>query len=89
MRECHSSTLSACCRKAYQRALAVPMERLEPLWRAYEQFEMAGSNKLLARRSIEEQRGRFTSARAAFAERKRLLGPLSDGSLALPPGPQF
>lgn len=65
------------------------MERLEPLWRAYEQFEMAGSNKLLARRSIEEQRGRFSSARAAFSERKRLLGPLTDGSLALPPGVQY
>ncbi|KAK9861162.1 hypothetical protein WJX84_008660 [Apatococcus fuscideae] len=77
---------TATLRKSYQRALAVPMERLELLWRAYEQFELAGSNKLLARRSIEEQRSRFNAAKAAFPERKRRLSPLLDGGLALPPG---
>ena len=62
------------------------MERLELLWRAYEQFEMAGSNKMLARRSLEEQRGRFNASKATFPERKARLGQLLDGSLALPPG---
>ena len=62
-----------CHRKAYQRALAVPMERLEPLWRAYEQFEMAGSNKLLAHISVNHQCRLLNHLAAATG--KRIKGP--------------
>jgi len=46
------------CRRAFQRALVVPGPQLEALWRQYEQFEQAGSNRALARRILDEQRPR-------------------------------
>lgn len=45
-------------RRAFQRALVVPGPKLEALWRQYEQFEQAGSNRALARRILDEQRPR-------------------------------
>jgi hypothetical protein len=49
----------AALRRAYQRALLVPTPQLEGLWRAYEGFEMAGSNKQLARRLLDETRPKY------------------------------
>lgn len=49
----------AAVRHAYQRALLVPTAQLEALWRGYENFEMGGSNKQLARRLLDEWRPRY------------------------------
>ena len=49
------------------------MERLEPLWRAYEQFEIAGSNKLLAHVSVNHQ-CRLLNHLASATE-KHIKGP--------------
>lgn len=49
----------AAVRHAYQRALLVPTAQLEGLWRGYENFEMGGSNKQLARRLLDEWRPRY------------------------------
>ena len=62
------------------------MERIELLWRAYEMFELAGANKQLARRAIDEQRPRCNAAKAALPERRARLAGLLESSLALPPG---
>ncbi len=44
------------CRRAYQRAIAVPTDAVDDLWRAYEAFEFAGPNKTLAKRLVDEHR---------------------------------
>ena len=46
-------------RRAYQRAIAIPTEAIDGLWRAYEGFEYAGPNKTLSRRLLEEQRPKY------------------------------
>ena len=47
------------CRRAYQRAIAIPTEAIDGLWRTYEGFEYAGPNKTLSRRLLEEQRPKY------------------------------
>jgi cleavage stimulation factor subunit 3 len=42
-------------RKAYQRAIAVPMSTLNGLWKEYDQFEM-GLNKMTVRRALHTTR---------------------------------
>lgn len=49
----------AAVRRAYQRALLVPLPQAEALWRAYEGFEMGGANKQLARRLLDEWRPKY------------------------------
>lgn len=46
-------------RRAYQRALLVPTQQDEAVWRQYEGFEMGGSNKQLARRLLDEWRPKY------------------------------
>ena len=55
----------AALRRAYQRALLVPTPQLEALWRAYEGFEMAGSNKQLARRLLDDARPKYQAGGCA------------------------
>ena len=50
---------AAALRRAYQRALCVPTPQLESLWRGYEAFEGAGSNKTLGKRELDEWRPRY------------------------------
>ena len=55
-------------RKAYQRAVKVPMDldTLQRLWKEYDQFEMANaSNKAQARKTIQEMSPHYMSARSA------------------------
>lgn len=74
------------CRRAFHRALQVPMAALDQLWHSYEQFEAAGANKQLIRRLLEEHRPRYLAAKEAFRERKRLLAAVNLTLLAFPPG---
>ena len=43
-------------RRAYQRAIAVPTDAVDDLWRAYEAFEFSGPNRTLAKRLVDEHR---------------------------------
>ena len=52
-------------RRAYQRAVAVPTDALDDLWRAYEAFEFGGPNKTLAKRLVDEHRPVYQLVRFA------------------------
>ncbi|KAG6027618.1 mRNA 3'-end-processing protein rna14 [Claviceps citrina] len=51
-------------RKAYHRAIAVPMSTVNTLWKEYDQFEM-GLNKITGRKFIQERSPGFMSAKGA------------------------
>ena len=51
-------------RKAYHRAIAVPMSTVSSLWKEYEQFETS-ANKLTARKYIQERSPIYITTRSA------------------------
>ncbi|KAH8592293.1 hypothetical protein B0O99DRAFT_663245 [Bisporella sp. PMI_857] len=51
-------------RKAYQRAIGVPMSTVSTLWKEYDQFE-TGANKMTARKYTTEQSPKYMTARSA------------------------
>ncbi|KAG6013803.1 mRNA 3'-end-processing protein rna14 [Claviceps pusilla] len=51
-------------RKAYHRAITVPMSTVNTLWKEYDQFEM-GLNKVTGRKFIQERSPGFMSAKGA------------------------
>jgi len=51
-------------RRAYQQATEQPIENIETLWKAYDQFEMT-LNKVTARKIIAERSQQYMLARAA------------------------
>jgi len=51
-------------RKAYHRAIAVPMSTVSALWKEYEQFETS-ANKLTARKYIQERSPIYITTRSA------------------------
>ncbi|PFH62906.1 hypothetical protein XA68_11225 [Ophiocordyceps unilateralis] len=51
-------------RKAYQRAINVPMLTVNTMWREYDQFEM-GLNKVTGRKFIQEKSPGYMSAKSA------------------------
>ncbi|KAL4885127.1 hypothetical protein BJY04DRAFT_215003 [Aspergillus karnatakaensis] len=54
-------------RKAYQRAICVPMQVVNTLWKEYDQFEM-GLNKLTGRKFLQEQSPGYMTARSSYTE---------------------
>ncbi|KAK8017427.1 mRNA 3'-end-processing protein RNA14 [Apiospora rasikravindrae] len=51
-------------RKAYQRAICIPMSNLNILWKEYDQFEL-GINKVAGRKFLQEKSPSYMSARSA------------------------
>ncbi|KAI0129178.1 hypothetical protein BJ170DRAFT_707338 [Xylariales sp. AK1849] len=51
-------------RKAYQRAICIPMGNLNILWKEYDQFEL-GLNKVAGRKFLQERSPSYMSARSA------------------------
>lgn len=51
-------------RKAYQRAICVPMSAVNALWKEYDQFEM-GLNKMTGRKFLQERSPAYMTARTA------------------------
>lgn len=80
------SQRAATLRRAYHRALLVPTAVLDSLWSGYEKFENSTGNKTLAKRSLDEWRPRFQSARALVKDRAVLVDKLDYRALPLPPG---
>ncbi|GMH44710.1 hypothetical protein BSKO_12662 [Bryopsis sp. KO-2023] len=76
----------AILRKYYQKAVSVPTHHLDALWKAYENFEKSGTNKVLGRKLLEDMRSRYMSARRVYQERKRRLDDIRITALAVPPG---
>ncbi|KKK19556.1 hypothetical protein AOCH_005078, partial [Aspergillus ochraceoroseus] len=74
-------------RKAYQKAICVPMQAVNTLWKEYDQFEM-GLNKLTGRKFLQEQSPAYMTARSSFTELQNITRDLVRTTLPrLPPVP--
>ncbi|KAL4946155.1 hypothetical protein BDV06DRAFT_160754 [Aspergillus oleicola] len=62
-------------RKAYQRAICVPMQVVNTLWKEYDQFEM-GLNKLTGRKFLQEQSPAYMTARSSYTELQNITRDL-------------
>ncbi|EFY86520.1 CFIA complex component Rna14 [Metarhizium acridum CQMa 102] len=76
-------------RKAYHRAIAVPMSTVNTLWKEYDQFEM-GLNKVTGRKFIQERSPGYMSAKSANIALDNITRNLKRDNLPrLPPAQGF
>ena len=76
-------------RKAYQRAICVPIANVNTLWKDYDQFEM-GLNKLTGRKYLAEKSPSYMSAKSANTALENITRGLNRTTLPrLPPAPGF
>ncbi|OAA49650.1 CFIA complex component Rna14 [Metarhizium rileyi] len=76
-------------RKAYHRAITVPMSTVNTLWKEYDQFEM-GLNKVTGRKFIQERSPGYMSAKSANIALDNITRNLKRENLPrLPPAPGF
>jgi len=74
-------------RKAYQRAICVPMESVSTLWKEYDQFEM-GLNKVSGRKYLQEKSPSYMTARSSYTALQNITAGLRCGGIpTLPPMP--
>ncbi|KAE8152712.1 mRNA 3'-end-processing protein rna14 [Aspergillus avenaceus] len=74
-------------RKAYQKAICVPTQAVNTLWKEYDQFEM-GLNKLTGRKFLQEQSPAYMTARSSYTELQNITRDLNRTTLPrLPPVP--
>ncbi|KNG81779.1 mRNA 3'-end-processing protein rna14 [Aspergillus nomiae NRRL 13137] len=72
-------------RKAYQKAICVPTQAVNNLWKEYDQFEM-GLNKLTGRKFLQEQSPSYMTARSSYTELQNITRDLNRTTLPrLPP----
>ncbi|CAG9991466.1 unnamed protein product [Clonostachys byssicola] len=76
-------------RKAYHRAINVPMSTVNNLWKEYDQFEM-GLNKMTGRKFIQERSPGYMSAKSANIALDNITRNIKRSNLPrLPPAPGF
>ncbi|KAL8871935.1 MAG: hypothetical protein Q9174_002339 [Haloplaca sp. 1 TL-2023] len=76
-------------RKAYQRAIKVPTQATQLLWKEYDQFEM-GVNKLTGRKFLQEESPAYMSARSSYTALSNITRSLRRTTLPrLPPALGF
>ncbi|KAB8071606.1 mRNA 3'-end-processing protein rna14 [Aspergillus leporis] len=72
-------------RKAYQKAICIPTQAVNTLWKEYDQFEM-GLNKLTGRKFLQEQSPAYMTARSSYTELQNITKDLNRTTLPrLPP----
>lgn len=72
-------------RKAFHRALVVPMNNMDSIWKEYEKFERSiPNNEALAQNFFKVFRQKFDAARAVLRDRKKLYDMVNLGVLAVP-----
>ncbi|KAI1173088.1 hypothetical protein F4777DRAFT_559170 [Nemania sp. FL0916] len=76
-------------RKAYQRAICIPVANLNSFWKEYDQFEM-GLNKMTGRKHLQERSPAYMTARSANTALENITRGLKRTTLPrLPPVPGF
>jgi cleavage stimulation factor subunit 3 len=76
-------------RKAYTRAICVPIHNVNTLWKEYDQFEM-GLNKTTGRKFLAERSPAYMSAKSANTALENITRGLHRTTLPrLPPAPGF
>lgn len=72
-------------RKAYQRAVCVPMSSVSVLWKEYDVFEM-GLNKMTGRKFLQEKSPSYMTARSSYMALQNITASLRRGATPrLPP----
>ncbi|KAL9103325.1 MAG: hypothetical protein Q9163_001631 [Psora crenata] len=76
-------------RKAYQRAICIPTQATNTLWKEYDGFEM-GLNKMTGRKFLQDQSPAYMSARSSYTELQNITRNLRRTTLpSLPPALGF
>ncbi|KAI9728344.1 MAG: mRNA 3'-end-processing protein rna14 [Chrysothrix sp. TS-e1954] len=76
-------------RKAFQRAVSVPTQNVQSLWKEYDMFEM-GLNKTTARKFLQERSPSYITARTAFTNLQKITQSLNRNTTpVLPPALGF
>ncbi|KAL9128364.1 MAG: hypothetical protein Q9217_002943 [Psora testacea] len=76
-------------RKAYQRAICIPTQATNTLWKEYDGFEM-GLNKMTGRKFLQDQSPAYMSARSSYTELQNITRDLRRTTLPpLPPAVGF
>lgn len=76
-------------RKAYQRAICIPITNLNVLWKEYDQFELS-INKVAGRKFLQERSPSYMSARSANTQLDSITRGLHRSTIPrLPPAPGF
>ncbi|KAI1131440.1 hypothetical protein F5Y10DRAFT_66685 [Nemania abortiva] len=76
-------------RKAYQRAICIPIANLNIFWKEYDQFEL-GLNKMTGRKYLQERSPAYMTARSANTALENITRGLKRTTLPrLPPVPGF
>ncbi|KAI4758902.1 Suf-domain-containing protein [Aureobasidium sp. EXF-3400] len=74
-------------RKAYQRAITVPMQATTSLWKEYDSFEM-GLNKMTGRKFLQEKSPAYMTARTSYNILQKITQDLKRRTVpTLPPAP--
>ncbi|KAF2815523.1 uncharacterized protein BDZ99DRAFT_550397 [Mytilinidion resinicola] len=76
-------------RKAYQRAICIPTQQVQNIWKQYDQFEM-GLNKAAGRKFLQEKSAAYMTARSANIKLENITKDLIRTTRPhLPPAPGF
>ncbi|KAJ3105305.1 mRNA 3'-end-processing protein rna14 [Physocladia obscura] len=62
-------------RKAFQKAISIPLANVETIWKEYDSFENS-LNKLTAKKLLSERSAGYMTARTAFRELKIITAPI-------------
>ncbi|CAG8571332.1 3909_t:CDS:2 [Acaulospora morrowiae] len=71
-------------RKAYQKAICIPLNNVELIWKEYDQFENA-LNKVTAKKFLQDRSPSYMTARAAVKEMRRFTDKINKNLIPTPP----
>ncbi|KAI8148365.1 hypothetical protein BJV82DRAFT_263631 [Fennellomyces sp. T-0311] len=71
-------------RRAYQKAVAIPLNNVEHLWKEYDQWEN-NLNRLTAKKFLGEKSSAYMTARTALREMRTLMENVNRGVIPKPP----
>ncbi|CAG8567643.1 14377_t:CDS:10, partial [Acaulospora colombiana] len=71
-------------RKAYQKAICIPLNNVELIWKEYDQFENA-LNKVTAKKFLQDRSPSYMTARAAVKEMRRFTDKINKNVVPTPP----
>ncbi|KAG1139413.1 hypothetical protein G6F37_009687 [Rhizopus arrhizus] len=71
-------------RRAYQKAVTIPLNNVEHLWKEYDQWENS-LNRLTAKKFLGEKSSAYMTARTALREMRLLTDSIHNHTVPLPP----
>ncbi|KAI9316273.1 hypothetical protein BX666DRAFT_1949031 [Dichotomocladium elegans] len=71
-------------RRTYQKAVAIPLNNVEHLWKEYDQWEN-NLNRLTAKKFLGEKSAAYMTARTALREMKAMTDNINRGTVPKPP----